>query len=353
MTVSLSSSFMPRPSASVISALRAAALRSTGGGFWEVRERERAEFPGPEQNLIHTWPWCLGLQLPCFESSPSRTLPPAWRWPSCSWLLWRCRRTDADCRMGSFHEIHKSERGVRQPHWKNKDCSCVECSFLIQVHNSMTRSPAVTHSTCSPALKATSSSLTADSPSCSPRGDIIWAPAAATSCSTATTQVRCFLQSDRVSETYRERRCQKVKRENGHLSPRLEDSPFTCCPKFRAAGIPGASVPGILRRIFLQNCLTSLQDVSRSLSSTARSTFSWPACKNALRRPTSTAIQSKALWVNWACPGRREWSLSDYYNWFNVTVLTLTLMWSASCMVQSSLCSDRWMLYRCCREPVI
>ena len=59
----------------------------------------------------------------------------------------------------------------------------------------------ITLCTCSPALNATSSSLTADSPSCSPRGDIIWAPAAATSCSTATTQVRCFLQSERVSDT--------------------------------------------------------------------------------------------------------------------------------------------------------
>ncbi|TNN50938.1 hypothetical protein EYF80_038871 [Liparis tanakae] len=34
--------------------------------------------------------------------------------------------------------------------------------------------------------------------------------------------------------------------------------------------MPGASVPGILRRIFLQNCRMSLQDVSRSFSSTAR-----------------------------------------------------------------------------------
>lgn len=40
MTVSLSSSFMPRPSASVISARRAAARTSTGGGFWEmIKER--------------------------------------------------------------------------------------------------------------------------------------------------------------------------------------------------------------------------------------------------------------------------------------------------------------------------
>lgn len=27
-----------------------------------------------------------------------------------------------------------------------------------------------------------------------------------------------------------------------------------------------------------------------------------------------------------------------------------TLMWSASCMVQSSACSARWMLYRCCTK---
>lgn len=62
--------------------------------------------------------------------------------------------------------------------------------------------------------------------------------------------------------------------------------------------MPGASVPGILLRIFLQNCRMSLQDVSRSFSRTARSVFSCPACRNARNRPTSTAMQSKALWVN-------------------------------------------------------
>lgn len=75
-------------------------------------------------------------------------------------------------------------------------------------------------------------------------------------------------------------------------------SMVTCCPKLSAAGMPGASVPGILLRIFLQNCRMSLQDVSRSFSRTARSAFSCPACRNARKRPTSTAMQSKALWVN-------------------------------------------------------
>lgn len=163
--------------------------------------------------------------------------------------------------------------------------------------------------TCSPALNATSSSLTADSPSCSPRGDIIWAPAAATSCSTATTQVRCFLQSERVSDTCGAKvEYQYVITENHSnlYSKYMIEMKWaetvtccvTCCPKLSAVGMPGASVPGILRRIFLQNWRMSLQDVSRSFSSTARSAFSWPACRNARRRPTSTAMQSNALWVN-------------------------------------------------------
>lgn len=57
-------------------------------------------------------------------------------------------------------------------------------------------------STCSAALKATSSILRADRPSCSLSGAIIWAPAAATSCSTATTQVSCLRQSISVSDTW-------------------------------------------------------------------------------------------------------------------------------------------------------
>lgn len=51
----------------------------------------------------------------------------------------------------------------------------------------------------------------------------------------------------------------------------------TCCPKPSAAGMPGASVPGMRRRIFLQNCRMSLHDVSRSLSRMARSDASCPA----------------------------------------------------------------------------
>lgn len=68
----------------------------------------------------------------------------------------------------------------------------------------------------------------------------------------------------------------KKKRVNQQTSVQLRGlvAMVTCCPKLSAAGIPGASVPGILRRIFLQNCRMSLQDVSRSFSSTARSAFS-------------------------------------------------------------------------------
>lgn len=78
---------------------------------------------------------------------------------------------------------------------------------------------------------------------------------------------------------------------------------ITCGPKLRAAGMPGASVPGMRRRIFLQNCRMSLQEVSRSLSSTQKLSSSCPACKKALRRPTSTAMQSRALWVNYTQTG--------------------------------------------------
>ena len=56
--------------------------------------------------------------------------------------------------------------------------------------------------TCSLALKAKSSSFTACSPSFSASGAMSCAPAAATSCSTATTQVRCLRQSSSVSDTW-------------------------------------------------------------------------------------------------------------------------------------------------------
>lgn len=46
---------------------------------------------------------------------------------------------------------------------------------------------------------------------------------------------------------------------------------LTCCPKPSAVGMPGASVPGIRRRIFLQNWRMSLHEVSRSLRRMARS----------------------------------------------------------------------------------
>ena len=115
-------------------------------------------------------------------------------------------------------------------------------------------------------------------------------------------------------------------------------SPFTaqtCGPKASAAGIPGASVPGIRLRIFLQNWRISLHEVSRSRSRRAISEASCPpysgnrkqmesqvsiragagrwglkrkrssnrsscalTCKKARSRPTSTLMQSRALWVN-------------------------------------------------------
>lgn len=106
----------------------------------------------------------------------------------------------------------------------------------------------------------------------------------------------------------------------------------TCCPKPSAAGMPGASVPGMRRRIFLQNCRMSLHEVSRSLSRMARSDASCPAwgqreelshllegggaqrspahaptCRKARSLHTSTPMQSKALWVNCGAQnGRRE-----------------------------------------------
>lgn len=39
--------------------------------------------------------------------------------------------------------------------------------------------------------------------------------------------------------------------------------------------------------------------------------------------------------------------ISDLYKGLNHWPKHLTLMWSASCMVLSSGCSARWMLYRC------
>lgn len=55
--------------------------------------------------------------------------------------------------------------------------------------------------TCSLALKASSSRAATGSPSFSASGAMSWAAAAATSCSTATTHVKCFLQSRSVSDT--------------------------------------------------------------------------------------------------------------------------------------------------------
>lgn len=51
--------------------------------------------------------------------------------------------------------------------------------------------------------------------------------------------------------------------------------------KASADGIPGASVPGIRRRIFLQNCRVSLHEVSRSRS---RRAISEASCPPLLRR---------------------------------------------------------------------
>lgn len=142
-----------------------------------------------------------------------------------------------------------------------------------------------------------SSSFRALSPSCSARGAIIWAPAAATSCSTATTRVSWRLHSVSASDT-----CHTPQEINTHVLYTWGVGACwwscTCGPKLRAAGPTTTSVPGMRRRIFLQNCLISEQDVSRSLSRTARPELSWPADRKALSRATSTAIQSRALCVN-------------------------------------------------------
>ena len=114
MTVSLSSSFMPRPSASVISARRAADRTSTGGGFWGVTTEwpQNSNFwtSNPSvRSKNHSWEKSRQSESPCSEASLSHTLPPAWRWPSCSWLLWRCCMTAADTRRGWRPGIHRSE----------------------------------------------------------------------------------------------------------------------------------------------------------------------------------------------------------------------------------------------------
>lgn len=77
----------------------------------------------------------------------------------------------------------------------------------------------------------------------------------------------------------------------------------TSGPKRRAAGTPATSVPGMRRRIFLQNCLISEHEMSRSFRRTAKPELSCPDDRKARRRATSTTIQSKALWVNWRWKG--------------------------------------------------
>lgn len=98
----------------------------------------------------------------------------------------------------------------------------------------------------------------------------------------------------------KQRYCMDLGRHQGR--PLANDRPAsfcTCDPKPRAAGTPATSVPGIRRRIFLQNCLMSEQEVSRSFRRTARPELSCPAARNARRRATSTPMQSRAPWVNW------------------------------------------------------
>lgn len=129
MTVSLSSSFKPRPSASVISARRAAARTSTGGGFWWATTAERQNWKiwscSRNQNLHnHVKVRVLNTELPCFEASLSHILPPAWQWPSCSWLLWRCHRTAADTHRGWRPGIHKSENQSKLVNNQESDNMC-------------------------------------------------------------------------------------------------------------------------------------------------------------------------------------------------------------------------------------
>lgn len=210
------------------------------------------------------------------------------------------------------------------------------------------------------------------------------------------------------------------------------------------------------RRIFLQNCRMSLHEVSRSFRRMAKSDASCPVCKGegdhqlhlvwpqqasegaqqsrpvplptpalTCRKdrslPTSTLMQSKALWVN--CKQAQVWSprsrthrspggaalgagqensplppplpthpvtqrnqeaarlpasaVAPVQGEGNVmrthkapgfmpccrvkqpgggragkTAALLTLMWSASCIVQSSAWSARWMLYKCWKKKV-
>lgn len=68
-------------------------------------------------------------------------------------------------------------------------------------YHSPTMSALPSRPTCSLALKASSSRAATGSPSFSASGAMSWAAAAATSCSTATTHVKCFLQSRSVSDT--------------------------------------------------------------------------------------------------------------------------------------------------------
>lgn len=80
--------------------------------------------------------------------------------------------------------------------------------------------------TCSLALKASSSSAATGSPSFSASGAMSWAAAAATSCSTATTHVKCFLQSRSVSDT-----CARVQSQEPTPGPAPE-LPATSRPFF-------------------------------------------------------------------------------------------------------------------------
>lgn len=73
------------------------------------------------------------------------------------------------------------------------------CLFFHRSSVSRKRKCAVT---CSTALKMLSSSVCARNPSCSGRVEMSWAPAAAVSWRTATTQLSCFLLSARASPTY-------------------------------------------------------------------------------------------------------------------------------------------------------
>lgn len=106
------------------------------------------------------------------------------------------------------------------------DTSDYQCS-VCNCSNSMCQEDAKHNTTCSTAFPMISSSLRALRPSCSASGATIWAPAAATSCSTATTRVSWRLHSVSVSDTCQNRQDVSVKHILHHKS--FEGPNFLVC----------------------------------------------------------------------------------------------------------------------------